>query len=37
MAVMTRGLGMSPEQVEMLLVEVRKEIQERKIHAFMPM
>lgn len=37
MAVLTRGLGMAPEKVEMLLVDVRKGIKDRRIHAYMPM
>jgi hypothetical protein len=37
MAVLTRGLGMAPEKVEMLLMDVRKGIKDRRIHAYMPM
>ncbi len=37
MATLTRGLRMSPEEVELLLVEVRNDIKDRRIHAFFPM
>lgn len=37
MALMTRVLGMSTEEVEMLLMDVRKDMKSRKIHAYWPM
>ena len=37
MAVLTRGLGMSREEIEILLVDVRKDLSNRGIHAYMPM
>ena len=37
MAVMTRGLGMSSEEVEVFLVDVRKDIMNKGIHAYFPM
>ena len=37
MAVLSRGLGMSREEVEMLLVDVRNDLGNRGIHAYMPM
>lgn len=37
MAVMTRGLGMSSEEVEVFLVDVRKDLMNKKIHAYCPM
>lgn len=37
MAVLTRGLGWEPAEVERLLVDVRKDIKNRGVHAFMPM
>jgi hypothetical protein len=37
MAVMTRGLGMTPEEVELLLVDVRKDINSQRIHAYVSM
>ena len=37
MAVFTRGLRMTPEEVELFLVDVRKDITDRSIHAFLPM
>lgn len=33
MGPLTRGLGWSPEQVEMLLVEVRRGLRDRSVHA----
>jgi len=36
MAVFTRGLGMSNVEVEMLLAEVRNDINSRNLHAYMP-
>jgi len=36
MAVMARGLGMTPEQVELLLIDVRKDINNQRIHAYAP-
>jgi hypothetical protein len=35
MALLTRGLGWSREQVELLLVEVRKDVLNRGIHAYL--
>ncbi|KAK0709195.1 S-adenosyl-L-methionine-dependent methyltransferase [Lasiosphaeria miniovina] len=37
MAVFTRSLGWQPEDVEKLLVDVRRDMQDRKIHAFITM
>jgi len=37
MAIMTRGLGMTPEEVEMDLVNVNTEIESNKLHAYFPM
>jgi len=36
MAVFTRGVGMSPEQIEVNLVDVRKDFKNPNIHAYMP-
>lgn len=36
MAVMTRGLGMTAQEVEVFLTEVRAEIKERKVHFYAP-
>jgi hypothetical protein len=36
-AVLTRGLGMSPEEVEALLTEVRSDINSNWLHAYIPM
>lgn len=36
-AVLTRGLGMSPEEVESLLVDVRLDFKNKHIHAYYPM
>ena len=36
MATLTRGLHMSPDEVELFLVDVRKDIKDRRIHAFVP-
>ena len=36
MAPFTRGLGWSPAQVEVFLVDVRKDLKDRKIHAYWP-
>lgn len=36
MATFTRGLKMSPEEVEVFLMDVRKDIKDRRIHAFAP-
>jgi hypothetical protein len=36
MAVMTRGLGMSAQEVEVLLAEVRAEVTSRKVHCYAP-
>ena len=36
MAALTRGLKMSPEEVELFLVDVRNDIRDRRIHAFFP-
>jgi SAM-dependent methyltransferase len=36
MAVMTRGLGMSPQEVEVFLAEVRAEANSRKVHFYAP-
>ena len=36
MAALTRGLKMSPEEVELFLVDVRNDIRNRRIHAFAP-
>ena len=37
MALMTRVLGMKPEEVELVLVDVRRDMQNRSIHAYSPM
>lgn len=37
MAVLTRGLGMSKEGAELLLMEVRKDIDSKKLHVYVPM
>jgi hypothetical protein len=37
MAVMTRGLGMTPQEVEIFLAEVRAEVKTRKVHCYAPM
>jgi hypothetical protein len=37
MALMTRAHGMSPEAVQLMLVDVRKDMKDRSIHAFWPM
>jgi hypothetical protein len=37
MAMMTRVLGMSPEAVELVLVDVRRDIRNKSIHAYYPM
>ncbi|WEW60687.1 hypothetical protein PRK78_006174 [Emydomyces testavorans] len=36
MAPLTRGLGWSPEEVEALLVEVRKDVKDKSLHAYWP-
>jgi hypothetical protein len=36
-ALLTRGLGWSIEEVEALLVDVRKDIENRHVHAYAPM
>jgi hypothetical protein len=36
MAIMTRVLGMSPEAVELVLVEVRNDLRNKSIHAYFP-
>lgn len=36
MALLTRSLGMPSEEVELLLTELRKEIQDRSIHSYFP-
>jgi hypothetical protein len=37
MALFTRALGWSPEQVELFLVDVRKGMRDRSIHGYWPM
>lgn len=37
MMVLTRGMGMTPQGVEVLLAEVKKEINSGKLHIYMPM
>lgn len=37
MATFTRALKMSPEAVELFLVDVRKDLNDRRIHAYLPM
>jgi hypothetical protein len=37
MAIMTRGLGMTPEEVEQNLVDVKAEIESNRLHAYFPM
>ena len=36
-AVLTRGLPMSPQEVEILLVEVKIDINSNWLHAYLPM
>ena len=36
MAIMTRVLGISPDAVEMLLVDVRRDMKNKSIHAYYP-
>jgi SAM-dependent methyltransferase len=36
MAIMTRGLGMTPEEVEADLVKIKAEIESNKLHAYFP-
>ena len=36
MAIMTRGLGMTPAEVEAHLVNVKMEIESNKLHAYFP-
>lgn len=36
MALFTRVLGMSPEELELFLVDVRKDMKDTKIHAYWP-
>lgn len=37
MAMMTRVLGMSPEAVELMLVDVRRDMKDKSIHSYYPM
>jgi hypothetical protein len=37
MATLSRGLGMSAEEIEVFLVDVRKDINSRKMHCYIPM
>jgi len=37
MAMMTRSLGMSAEEVQLLLVDVRRDAKDKSIHAYYPM
>jgi hypothetical protein len=37
MAVFTRGLGWSQEELEVFLIEVRKSMKDPKIHGYYPM
>jgi hypothetical protein len=37
MALFTRALGWKPEEVELFLADVKKEINDTKIHAWAPM
>ena len=34
--ILTRGCGMSPEEVELFLVDVRNDMKSNKIHAYVP-
>jgi hypothetical protein len=36
MAIMTRGLGMAPEEVEADLVNIKAEIESNRLHAYFP-
>ena len=36
-AIFTRGLGWTTEQLELFLVDVRKEMKGTKIHAYFPL
>jgi len=37
MALLTRGLGMSNEEVQVFLADVRKDMKNPRIHAYWPM
>ena len=37
MALFTRGLGWTAQEVEVFLVEVRRDMKNRRIHAWWPM
>lgn len=37
MAILTRAMGWTPEQVELHLVQVRKDIKNKGVHGYMPM
>ena len=37
MMVLTRGMGMTSQEVEDLLAEVKNEINSKKLHIYMPM
>lgn len=37
LALFTRGLGWNPKELEVLLVDVRKEIKDRSKHAYWPL
>jgi hypothetical protein len=36
LALLTRVLGMSPDEVDLLLVNLRKDIKDRSIHSYVP-
>jgi hypothetical protein len=35
-AVLTRGLGMTPQEVEVMLIGVRRDLCDRNIHCYCP-
>jgi hypothetical protein len=35
-AVLTRGLGMTPQEVEAMLIGVRRDLCDRNIHCYVP-
>jgi hypothetical protein len=37
MAIFTRGLGMTAEQVEEFLMEIKHDINSKKLHCYVPM
>jgi hypothetical protein len=37
MAILTRGLGMTSDEVELLLMDVRREFESGRLHVYVPM